>query len=228
MKPILLLLLCGIAVCAAFHEVAAQTQAGAPDSRNEKRKVSETVQLTTKIVSQQYCAQVIEPQHQETQLMLWLKLTLKNVSNESLIVPRYANNIYNVFLSRSLAQAQAKRYVYDAHYSFMRLDSFTRREFTEAAPTDEFIILMPGEFHEYEYKSGIDISLTNLDEPPRNLRPGDYFLEVKIATWQWRVEQLEELQQRWASYGYLWGYDVKSLPMPIRVEKQSSPPPICQ
>lgn len=161
MRPVLLSLLCGIVMCSAFSEIGAQTPGGATDAPNEGRKVSETVQLTTKIVNQQYCAQATNAQRQETQLRLWLKLALRNVSNRVLIVPRFSNNIYTVLLSKSLEKAKAKRYMSNIHYSFMRLDSVTRHDFPEASPTDEFVILKPNGLHEYEYDQIIDISLTN-------------------------------------------------------------------
>lgn len=230
MKPtfLLLMLFCGLVANSASREATAQTPSVVPNSRPQKRKVSETVQLTTRVLNQQYCTQIVDPQNRYTKLRLKLKLTLRNLSNEPLIIHRYGGHIYRVLLSKSLAKAQAKRHLYDEQFSIIQPYLFTHRDFPEATPTDEFLILKPNEFHEYEYESAIDISLTDLAEPAQKLRHGDYLLEIKIETWQWPIEKAEELQQRWAKYGYFWYYDVKSLPMPLRIEKQNLTTDICQ
>lgn len=222
-----LLLLCGVIGIFASEHARVLAQNGSSRAYDQERKVSPMVQLTTTVVSQFYCTQVVE-QDREVQLRVKLKLILRNVSTDTLIIDRYGGWISGVALSKSLAKAQAKRYVYHPHNYFRPLYKFVHREFPEAAPTDEFHILSPNESWEYEYEDEQWISVTDSSQPAQNLRSANYFLEVVAQTWSFEREMAEDLRKRWAKYGYFWFDSVKSFPMPLKINKPSKVLPICQ
>lgn len=227
MKPIFSsLLLLTVIGTSVSHRDFGQGQGASPVWHDQARESSPRVQLTMKIVSQQYCKQVVGQQH-ETQLRLKLKLVLRNVSSEPLIIHRYSASIFRVVLSKSLRKAEAKTYAYDANYSLMRSLS-GERDFSDSSPKNEFIVLKPNEFHQYEYDQQTEISLTDLGNPKWRLPSRDYFLQINIETWSWALAKAEELQQRWAKYGYFWYSDAKSEPLPLRIEQPTSMTTKCE
>jgi len=200
----------------------------AVDHNEAKRTVSKMVRLTTSLVGQQYCTQVVDRNNHYGKLRLKLKLTLRNISRENLVIHRFDNPIFRVVLIKGPTAVRAGRTVYDQWSSVMRKRFFASRDFLEPEPTDEFVILKPESAHDYEYDQEIDIALKDLGNPAWTLRSGDYLLRIKIKTWSWRPEKAAELQKRWAQYGYFWYYDIMSTPMPLHVEIPRSRIAICQ
>lgn len=193
---------------------------------DRNRKVSETVQLSALIASQQYCFQPVDNRRLDETLRLKLRLRVTNVSDETLVIHRYGHAVFNVRLSETLAKARAKNYAYETHATLMR--SLEQRQFDDAAPTNEFRVLRPNESFEYEYPEQIDITVQDGLQPEQNLNSGNYFLQVKTQTWAWETKKAAELQRRWARYGYFWFYDITSLPLPLRIEKPPSITSVCQ
>jgi hypothetical protein len=227
MKHLFLLAMCCCIIGAGASTVnTAWAQSTTTASPLQRRKASDTLHMALRIEDQQYCTKVVNAQYSYTVLRLRLKASLTNVSQEALILHRYGGDIYRVLLSRSPVTSRTKDYAYDAHYNVANLNP--PRAFPELAPTAEFFILKPNESHDYEYDRTVDIDITNPAEPGRKLPPGDYLLEIVTTTWEWPAAKAEELQQRWAKYGYFWNYDVKSLPESLKLETQNSTLPLCQ
>lgn len=226
---LLIVLLSGSFAECSFGQSAAQPQGNAALLRIQSRNVSTmAVRLITSVASQQYCTKAIDSQTGDPQLRLRLKLRVTNVSQEGLIIPRYGAATFGVVLSESLRDAEAQHYAYDS-YSVLRKFRLAEPDFPMVAPPKEFFaVLKPDEYYDYEYSQQIDISLTDPGNQEWGLRSGNYLLQIRIQTWSWDGEKAKELQQRWAKYGYLWHYDVKSEPLHIRVEKPKTLKATCQ
>ena len=51
-----------------------------------------------------------------------------------------------------------------------------------------------------------------------DLRPGAYFLQVRVATWFYFADP-NEYRELWRNEGYLWSENMTSEPMPFKIEK---------
>ena len=194
--------------------------------QTQVRAAPRSLQLTTTLVAQEYCRNRVT---KESQLDLTLKLSVKNISNVTLLICRYCNSIFRVVLSKSLRKAESGNYAYDQR------STMSHFPFPEGSDADQlspehglFVTLKPGETFDYEYPQRIDITLTDADDPSENVSPGQYLLQVKIETWDWDEERFKTLEQRWAKYGSLWYWNIASEPLDISIEKPKSITTICK
>ena len=197
-------------------------------SQTEGLKLRRTVLLNARIVEQHYCTQIIDSHTRYPKLRLKVEFAFRNAGIRPLIIHKYANEIYQVLLSKTTANARAGRYAYDEHSSLMPAERLFPRDFPETAPTDEFEIVKPKETYDYQYAQEIDISLRDLGDSKWRLRPGDYFLQFIIQMWPWETEKARQLERHWAKYGDFWYYDIKSEPMPLKIERPSHVTMPCQ
>lgn len=168
------------------------------------------LQLTTSIINQRYCA--------GNQLMLTLKLQYTNVGNQPLILFKFAKVIYQSMVSRSVRDSEAKRYEQDA--SISAYSSMDYISVDTPSPGPLFVILKPTESFEDEDIVNVFINDGKSIFNRKFLRPGDYVLEVRTSTWGSSPEQAERLRARWKQYGDFWSWDIKSLPMPFKIDEE--------
>ncbi len=219
-----LLLAWGVPAYFCLNSLTVLAQSGSPELRQQKPRV----RLTTSVVSQHYCTEIIGT-YRETTLRLMIKLKIENLSNEPVIIYRYGGGGFHwVFLSRSIAKAQAGHHVYETHGSIIQADRFLKHDLPEPVLRDDFPVLKPKEAWEYQYQNELNISVDDTSQPSLNLRSGEYFLQVVTQTWSWSDKKAEELNKRWARDGYFWHHDVRSEPMPLRIEKPQSVIPMCK
>lgn len=183
-----------------------------------------SLQLTARVMGQDYCRTPSE----ESQLDMKLKMSLKNISNTTVIVHRFANAVNRVVLSRSLEKAESGKYVYDQFSTWMGFPFVEENDMQQPSRTFQFITLKPGESFDYEYPETVDLRVTESGGRTKRLSPGRYFMIVKIQTWMWEMEKLKQLEQRWAQYGSLFHWDVISEPLAISVEKTPSTLAACK
>lgn len=203
------------------------TSAAVPgqSSKAQGPAVPRSMQLTATAITEEYCRNTAT---QEAQLFLALKLSVKNSSEKTLIVSRFANAINRVVLSKSLKKAKSEDYVYDERTTFMRVPLLRQIDIQQVSPTLEFVTLKPSESFDYEYPPSTDITLTESSGRTQRFSPGSYFMQVKIRTWQWDSEKIRPLEQLWAQYGSLWYKDITSEPFAISIEKPASTLTACK
>ena len=178
------------------------------------------LQLTATVIGQEYCRNTAL---QRSQMALNLKLSVKNVSNATLLVCRYCNSIHRVVLSQSLKKADSGEYAYDQKSTVRHLPFPESNDSELLAPAGGvFVTLKPGESFDYPYPQSVDVTLTDAADQSLRVVPGQYYLQVKIETWDWDREKRKLLEQRWAQTGSLFYWDVASEPLAISIEKPKS------
>lgn len=179
------------------------------------------LQLTATVIGQEYCR---DTAMRRSQMDLKLKLSVKNISNETVLVCRFCNSIQRVVLSKSLKKAKAGDYAYDQHSTVGHLP-FPKIDDTQLLSPESglFVILRPGESFDYEYPQPVNITLTDAGDRSLRVSPGQYLLQVKIETWDWDTERRKMLEQRLAQSGSLFYRNVASEPLAITIEKPTSP-----
>lgn len=184
--------------------------------RAQEPTVSELVKLSVEAIGVQQCIQIIDENRQEEWSTVQLRLRITNVSKRPLIVYRYSPAIYDARLGKTLADMPNRKFHFEERPSPSHVP---RRDFDDAQPTNEFRVLQPNESFTYESPQPLAIGSEELVDPDKTLFEGDYFLQVKVATWFWEVDKAERLQQRWAPFGKFFYNDVTSEPFPITIPK---------
>jgi len=73
----------------------------------------------------------------------------------------------------------------------------------------DFITLKPGESHSVQAEYGVR---RRGGSAVGGLAPGQYYLQVMVATWPYFVES-REYREKWRRNGYVWSQNIKSQPM---------------
>lgn len=173
------------------------------------------LQLTTSVVRQRY-----RQEWPGSTMLRWtLKLTYTNTGSRAVILDKKSSLIFRSMISRSLKDAAKKRYVRDAiSSSFYDLTKAGFRP-GQVPREDAFVTLAPGESYSLE-KEGYGTNIYDgTDGDEQYLRPGRYFLQVRVATWYY-LSPPDAQAEKWRDKGYVWSRDVVSLPMPFTVDKR--------
>jgi hypothetical protein len=81
------------------------------------------------------------------------------------------------------------------------------------------VILKPGEVYDFEKVTRASFMVSDDPANPfHRLRPGNYFLQIEVATWTY-MEEAEPFRKAWVDKGYLWSKGVTSQPMPFTLEQ---------
>lgn len=167
------------------------------------------LQLTTSIIEQKYC--------DSNQLRMTLQLNYTNGGTRPLILYKYSTAVFHTLVSLNTEDAAAKKYAQEMYYTVNLVGDLEQPE--ASAPGDEFVILQPHQ--SYTIKARVIIFLYDGHSTSlRNLRAGEYFLQVDVRTWYEEEKTAKRLNKRWRPVGFLWTDDVRSLPMPFEVKQQ--------
>jgi hypothetical protein len=172
------------------------------------------VQLSARIIKEEYRLLSLENDYRRV-LVVELELSLINTSRERQIVFRYPGEISHVVLASDKVRLGAKHFEYEAWTTFRRLKLDNTSVFPEAAPTESFAVLDPGQ--SFTAPATIQIILSSSDESTKTIRPGEYVLSLRLSTWFWGTEKAIESQSLWKQYGNLFYDDLIMDAMPIRV-----------
>lgn len=194
-----LLLILGFSVLNA--SVVAQPARSSSDSQSERVKL----RLSTTIVNQRYSLE-----RGFRTLRLTLKLTYTNDGKLPILLDAKSNLIYRTMVSKSPTAAASRRYIYDQSFYFTDLNKAGMRG-SSNPEEGAFITLQGGE--SFTVSENSEVVLT---AGPKNakefLSGGDYFLQVRVATWFYFAEP-NVYRERWSTKGYLWSNNVTSQPM---------------
>ncbi|HSE19792.1 MAG TPA: hypothetical protein VLB46_22215 [Pyrinomonadaceae bacterium] len=145
--------------------------------------------------------------------MIWWNLTLtyKNLGTEPVLLYKKSSLIYRSMISKSLKAALKGKYEQDKSSHFISADAMRAAGFLDRSPeTSDFVTLKPGESHSVEAEDGVQRKRNPDDNS--GLAPGQYFLEVKVATWYY-WDDPKQYREKWRTSGYLWWENIKSEPM---------------
>jgi hypothetical protein len=175
----------------------------------ENAKSKTRIQLTISITSARYCYS------DGKMLSLRLKLHYANVTSERIILYKDSAAILETKISRSLRDANARRYELNEQVIYKRSPQPELAEAVE--PTADFIVIAPRS--SYETETQVFVPLRTEDERIPNLAPGKHVLQLRIATWLWTETAAKRLSLKWSSFGRLWSDDITSLPTPLKIDK---------
>lgn len=194
--------------------VRVQAQAGRPDARREVRRVVAAPRLELQEVEKVYCG--------GEQLRLRVKLRFANIGERPLILYKFAGGIFQEMYSTSAEAAAAGRYKMVADNMLVRVKDFEIP--VEPSPGSLYVVLQSGETHEVTERVIIFVGLERKLKSYQ-LKPGDYFLQVKVSTWDGSSALANQLRENWKGIGNFWTGDVTSLPMHLTVDSQHSASP---
>ncbi len=192
------------------NKTSAQRQLGITTASQSQQP---QLQLTASIANQRYTVEY------GVRMLRWtLKLTYTNAGSEPILLDKKSSLIYRSMASRSLKAAASKKYEYDLTSHFITVENMRKAGFRDGDPQeDAFITLRPGE--SYSLKTDYGARPYDRAKAPDGLRPGSYFLELRVATWYYYFDPAP-YSEKWRSKGHLWSQNVTSQPMPFTIEKQ--------
>ena len=145
-------------------------------------------------------------------MLRWnLTLTYKNLGAESILLYKKSSLIYRSMISKSLKAASKAQYEEETSSHFISANAMRAAGFHDGVPeATDFVTLKPGETYSIQSEYGVQRRGNSSDGS--GLTKGQYFLEVRVATWYYFVDP-KEYREKWRSAGYLWSENMKSQPM---------------
>lgn len=184
------------------------------NSRSENSQSGDTrtaLQLDTSVVETRYCS--------PSNLEVNLRLEFKNTGAAVLLFPKNSLVMSRYMVSRTLKAASRKDYELDV--SPMVNTALMPKLDTEAAFDNlGFEILKPGDSYATNRKFRIPFVSHRHAVTQDSLRPGDYFLQIKVWTSYESPLVVEKLRSRWRQEGYLWSDPLTSSPMPFAIPRK--------
>jgi hypothetical protein len=178
-------------------------------------KKEPVLKLTTEILSQRYCKG-------DTELDgVWLELKLRhqNVGNQQRILYRASDSVYQVKVSRNLADAAAVKYEVNSRLSWY--SNGVSRNFSESALNKAFVILPPSGVHETKTIAGVFVRREGVVKRiDGSVESGEHYIQVTLPTWYDTQGAADRLRKKWERRGSLWTEPVTSSPMRFVVDKQ--------
>ena len=204
-------------LCICLNLTFAQAQTPSDGYQRNRQSLNQDgkaqLQLTTKIIKQHYEGSFA--------FLRWtLELTYTNMGNQTILLDKNSSLIYRSTVSRNLKAAASKKYEAETRSSFISVSSMKAAgfRFGSVPEVDAFVTLRQGESYSLETIYGARVYDGTKDNEDY-LRPGNHFLQVRVATWYYFNEP-GVYRERWGNRGYLWSQDVTSLPMQFTVEKK--------
>jgi len=168
------------------------------------------LELTTEVVEARYC--------ESDYLRLELRLRYLNIGDQPLILDRQSNVIWSYFISKSIRDAQLKKYEQTYSPSQSRIGPPKSVE-SEEPDEETFVILKPAAFYEVTATAHFPFIFDGKTEDSDLLRPGRHILEITLQTWFSSQDVAVKLRERWLTHGFLWTEYVVSRPMAFSIAK---------
>lgn len=176
---------------------------------------SELLQLTTSVVSENYCSEM------DATFLQWrLKLTYTNVGQHPVLLDAKSKWIYRTLVSRDLKAATAQRYEQAPESFFGDLAKFGFKNTPEQA---SFIVLKPGEVFNVDSDARVMVD-DGRPDIANDLGVGDHVLQVRVATWYYFAAPAAYREQ-WSSRGDLYSANITSVPLPFTIKKERTVTP---
>ena len=207
--------------CALFGAMLAPTTA-----RSQQSDPTPTVvKIEGQTIKIRQCIKPLDEHRQQevSELMYGQKIT--NLSSRPIIVYRYAPQPYDVRLSRTLEGIQKAKFQMKERPA---VSPKPARDFPEPDPSNQFFrVLQPFQSFNYEYPEIVTFLPTELIDGEKKLLVGEFYIQLKVATWLAGTDEAEKLRQRWARHGEFFYHDVITEPFPFTVEKVGANTPRC-
>ena len=190
--------------------------AGAPAANVIAIKSSppEALRLSVKVEGEQYCTGDSELDG----LRLKARLVYTNHGKEKLILYKGSTTISRLMISRTLADAAAKRFEVDS--SITSATSGGEKCYRGRVPSSCFVSLQPNASYEVETTIRLFVVGGDAREITGAVMSGDHVLQVEVPTWHESDELAVQVARRWQQNGTLWSTPVTSDPLLFTVKKE--------
>ena len=179
-------------------------------SSGQAQTASDTsLELTTEIVGQRYCAGDADLDG----VLLELRLVYRNTGTSPLILYKGSTDVYQIILRKTADGAPEV----NAHLSW-----YSDKPWTVNASSLRklFVILPPNATFETHTKTRVFVTRDDSTHFQGSVESGDHYLQVTIPTWHGSQELADAMQRKWRANGFLWHNAMTSLPMKFTIAKQ--------
>lgn len=174
------------------------------------------LQLTARIAGARYCAVSSEVDA----LQMTLRLRYTNTGNQKLILYKGNKLFYQIFVSRNIEDAAARRY--ETRTTHSRYYDQQPEKIDDAHPGSVFTILAPGASYEAEQVITLPVARDEAEAKRDVLFAGDHVLQVIVSTWYESKKLAQSLRQRWQRRGFLWTEMLDAQAVSFRIDKNRS------
>jgi hypothetical protein len=181
---------------------------------NTAESEAPSLQLTAKILNQEYCVGDSELDG----LRLKLRLIYTNKSKQQLILYKGSRLVCRIMISRDFAEAAANHFAVNS--SLTQLMSGGEDCYKGAAPSKCFVVLPPGASYETEGIAGTFAVRGDVREIAGAVKSGDHVLQIQVITWDESDEIDKKLRVQWLRHGLLWYEPITSAPVPFTVPRE--------
>jgi hypothetical protein len=171
------------------------------------------LQLTARVAGERYCVVSSDVDA----LQITLRLRYANLGNRKLILYKGNKLFYQIFVSRNLQDASARRY--ETRTTHSRYDDQQPEKIDDAHPSNVFTVLSPGASYEAEQVVTLPVARDEGKARRDVLTTGDHVLQVIVSTWYESRKLGEALRERWQRRGFLWTDMVGTQALSFNVDK---------
>lgn len=209
MKRLALLVLLGF-LCVVTVKAQADTDGGVRMTQGQDKFLA-NLQLNTDLIELRHCPGDI--------LRFTLRLNYTNKGRNAVMLDKRSSVITEYMISHSLKNATKKKYAIEAH----RLIGLEGAGMTmDSVPSESnFVVLKPGEAYSLILVLTSDIDADSYNDGSRPLR-GINFLQLVVLTWYYPRASNIKWRDQWQTKGYLWSDPITSIPMPFKIENNTS------
>jgi len=171
------------------------------------------LQLTARIMGKRYCAVSADVDA----LQITLRLRYANTGNQKLILYKGNKLFYQIFVSRDLQDAAARRY--ETRTTHSRYYDQQPERIDDAHPSSVFTVLAPGAAYEADQTITLPVARDEGKIQRDILFAGDHVLQVIVSTWYESKNLAQTLRERWQRRGFLWTDTLSTQALSFNVDK---------
>jgi hypothetical protein len=201
-----------LGACGLFSSAHAINVAGQVSSQRQEP----SLQLSTIIVSQKYCAGDAELDG----LRMKLLLHYTNTGQQPIILYKGSSFVSRVMVSRSTEDAAARRFEVNASLTQVTEGGDVKVEAPTPGPL--FVILAPDTSFDTEESVSVFAVRGDMRRIEGAISSGEHVLQIEVPTWPASNDLAKNLHDLWQRSGYLWYEPVVSAPMRFKVETKRS------
>lgn len=172
-----------------------------------------TLQLTTKILSKEYC----KGDSELDGVRLKLRLIYTNKSKQNLLLFKGSRLVSRIMISRDSEKAAANHF--EVNSLLTQVTNGGGDCYKGAVPSECFVVLPPGASYGTDAVAGTFAVRGDVREVVGAVKSGNHVLQVEVITWQETNELAKELRARWLWSGLLWYEPVTSEPVAFTIPR---------
>lgn len=170
------------------------------------------LELTAKIVSENYCAATSD----SASLEIGLKLRYRNISNQKIILYKGHDLFYQTRIRSAPGNAAGPYEVWAVNSRYFDEEP---EPIDQTSPSKVFLGLTPGAVYEREIMIGVGVVNDKVERGDSSIRAGDHTLQLIVSTWYKSRSLAQKLRQEWQGKGLLWSEPLFSTPLSFAAQR---------